>query len=592
MSFDGITMNAVRQELENLLVGNRVDRVYQPGKETVIIRFRTRTGNRNLLLSCRADAARIHLIETKPENPSQPPVFCMVLRKHLEGGLLVSVKQQGLERVLSFHFEAVNDAGTLKHLALHCEIMGKHSNLILVDEDTNNILDGAKRFSYEVNRYREILPGIPYVLPPSQDKHDLMQMTEEQFNALLLSAPLEKSLRDILLGTFQGFSPLLCREIIFRAGLPKDMVLNECGEYELARLWRELQKIEKEIAAGRFYPTLVREENAYTAFYPFDLEQYASEKKEHLHTVNEILLTFFQSKEYIQRVNELRHRLDRIIKARIKKAGHKLAAQDQDLQEACNAEEDRIAGELITANIYRISRGDRVLETPNYYDPEQKNILIPLNPSFTPSQNAQRYFKRYRKAAVKKQKTSRFIAETRKNLDYLDTVSMAIDQASSLPELEEIREELVQQGFIKPDSKKKPQAAKTPGYLTYRSSDGFLILVGKNNKQNDFLTLKVARNEDLWLHTKDMPGAHVIVKAEGKPIPETTLTEAAMLAAYYSKGKLSGNVPVDYTLKEHVRKPKGAKPGLVIYDHHSTIYVTPEENKVKNLEIKSPLDNP
>lgn len=587
MSFDGITVNVVRQELETLLVGSRVDRVYQPEKETIIIKFRARAGNHSLLLSCKADAARVHLLDTKPENPLQPPVFCMVLRKHLESGLLTSVEQPGLERILTFHFESINDAGTLKHLALHCEIMGKHSNLVLVDEDSNCILDGAKRFTHEVNRYREILPGVPYILPPSQDKQNLIDLTEERFNELMLSAPLEKKLRDILLGLLEGFSPLLCREMIFRAGLPQDMVLNECGEYELGRLWQELRKIREGIAKSRFCPTLVREGNSFTEYYPFDLLQFETGEKEHPETVNDVLLAFFKSKENALRVNEVRHKLDRIVNTQIKKAANKLAVQEQDLEEASGAEEDRIAGELITANMYRITRGDKVLETPNFYDPGQKTIAIALNPSFSPSQNAQRYFKRYRKAAVKKQKATQYIAESREHLDYLDSVSVAIAQAVSLPELDEIREELVQQGFIKPDKKKKPQASKLPGYLTFTSSEGFTILVGKNNRQNDFLTMKVAKNEDVWLHAKNMPGAHVIIKAEGKEIPEATLTEAAMLAAYYSKGKLSSNVPVDYTQKEHVRKPKGAKPGLVIYDHQSTIYVTPEEEKVKRLEEKT-----
>lgn len=587
MPFDGITINAVKQELETLLAGNRVDRVYQPGKETIIIRFRSRQGNHNLLISCKADAAGLHLIENKPENPLKPPVFCMVLRKHLEGGLLTAIQQPGLERVLTFHFKSVNDAGTLRHLALNCEIMGKHSNIVLVDEETGRILDGAKRFTFEVNRYREILPGVPYAPPPKQDKHDLREISEELFNELLLSAPLDKKLWDILLSILEGFSPVLCKEIIFRAGLPLDMILNECGEYELARLWQELQDLREEIDAGRFSPVLVREGKNYVDYYPFDLQQFAPSQKEHLGTVNELLKFFFKNKEENLRIKEMRHKLDRIVNSMVKKASNKLDLQEKDLKEASGAEEDRIAGELITANMYRISRGDKVLEAPNFYDPEQKTVEISLNPSLSPSQNAQRYFKKYRKAAVKKQKATQYMAETKEDLNYLDSISVAIEQAVSLTELEEIQEELVHQGYIKPDSKKKTPVSKTPGYLTYKSSDGFQILVGKNNRQNDFLTLKVARSDDFWFHTKEMPGAHVIVKAEGKPVPETTLNEAAMLAAFYSKGKLSGNVPVDYTRKEHVRKPKGAKPGLVIYDHHSTIYVTPEEETVRKLEIDS-----
>ena len=587
MSFDGITLNATKQELEKLLINSRVDRVYQPDKETIILKFRTRSGNYNLLLSCKADAARIHLISIRPGNPLQAPVFCMVLRKHLEGGQLTSIEQQGLERILTLNFQAINEAGSMKHLSLHCEIMGKHSNIVLVDSDSNVILDGAKRFTHEVNRFREILPGIPYVLPPSQNKQAIKGMTEEQFYKLVLSKPLDNKLHELLLRILEGFSPLLCREAVVRTGLPTDMLLNECGEYELGKLWQELSKISEDLSKGNFKPTLVRENSKYKEYFPFDLVQFPADTKQHFDSMNETLDVFFQAKEDTRRFNEIKHRLEKIVNTQIKRTRHKLDIQEEDLRETLNAENDRIAGELITANMYNVSRGDRQLIAPNFYDPEQKNLVIELDPSRSPSQNAQRYFKKYRKAAIKKQKATQYIAKTSKDLLYLDTLSMAIAQATSLMELGEVEEELAQQGYIKKDKRKAP-APKTPGYLTYRSSKGFTIMVGKNNRQNDFLTMKVARDEDIWLHTKDIPGAHVIVRADGKTIPEDTLLEAAMLAAYYSKGKLSGNVPVDYALKEHVRKPKGAKPGLVIYDHQSTIYVTPLEERIKALEFIKP----
>lgn len=588
MAFDGIALHAVKQELESLLANSRVDRVYQPEKEIIILKLRSRSGNHNLLLSCKADAARIHLIDEKPENPKQPPVFCMVLRKHLEGGRLVSIKQQGLERVLTFGFQSINEAGSLKNLALHCEIMGKHSNIVLVEADTNSILDGAKRFSHDLNRYREILPGIPYVLPPGQNKNSLTSLTEDEFFTLVLLEPLDKHLNKILLNLIEGFGPLICQEAVIRAGLPKDIVLNQCGEYELVKLWQELSKLAGDIAAGRFKPTLVHENNKYIEFYPFDLELYERSCKEYFNHFNDALNVFFKAKERSIRFNETKQRLDRVINSELKKAKSKLDIQERDLLEASNAENDRISGELITANMHAVSRGDKELNTINYYDPGQANIVIPLDPSLAPSQNAQRYFKKYRKAAVKKEKAAFYITRTKEELLYLDNVSLTIAQAGSMEELEEIQEELMQQGYIKGEKVKAP-AYKSPEYLVFWSSDGVRIMAGKNNRQNDFLTMKIAKEEDIWLHAKEIPGAHVIVRTEGKPVPDSTLFEAAIIAAYYSKGKMSGNVPVDYTLRAHVRKPKGAKPGLVIYDNHSTIFVTPDEKVVVGLQVNLPV---
>lgn len=584
MPFDGITLNAVKQELEQLLPGSRVDKVYQPEKNTIVIRFRARSGSLTLLLSCRADSARIHLIEKKPENPRIPPVFCMVLRKHLEGGKLTSVEQVGLERILTLNFESINEAGSLEHLFLHCEIMGKHSNLVLTDASNNVILDGAKRFTHEVNRFREILPGIPYKLPPSQNKENLLLLTEDRFYSLVLAHPLETPLDKILLQTLEGFSPLLCREIVFRAGLAPKTVLNSCGEYELGRLWQELEAIAKDISLGHFSPVLVLKENIYTDYSPIDLHQFTHREKKYFARVNEALMVFFAARDRANSFQEKKQRLERVVNNHVKKTRNKLKIQQQELAATESAETDRISGELITANMYRVSRGDTELKAQNYYDPEQKEIVIPLDPSLSPSQNAQGYFKKYRKAAVKQQKATEYIRRFQEELLYLDSVNLAIETAQGPEDLEEIEEELLHGGYIRQE-KGKTLKSKPQEHLVFEASHGFKILVGKNNRQNDILTLKIAKDEDIWLHTKDIPGAHVIIKAEGKAVPEEIILEAAMLAAYFSKGRQSGKVPVDFTLRKHVRKPRGAKPGLVIYDHQSTVYVTPDEEKVKQLQV-------
>ncbi|NLO89321.1 MAG: fibronectin/fibrinogen-binding protein [Clostridia bacterium] len=587
MSLDGLTLAAVKKELEDLLLGSRINKIYQPGKKTVLLNLRKeKSKTYNLLISAEADSPRIHLISSKTPNPSQPPSFCMSLRKHLEGKQFKEIKQPQWERVLIFHFSGFSEGGIPEEKLMICEIMGKHSNIILLNSE-EIILDAAVKYSHAVSSHREVLPGKPYIPPPDQGKVNPESLNEDHFFRLIFEGDIDHKLTDILLKRIMGMGPQTCREIVIRAGLEPEITLNECGEYEISKIWQQFNEILKYIKTNNLKPTLVYDplEEKYISFAPFDLKQYSGYKKSYFNTMNEALEVFFESKQYLQKFKELENRLLKIIRREIKRCANKIGEHELELKEAEDAEKFKIAGEIITANIFRISKGDKVLTAQNFYDPQGRDINIDLDPRLTPSQNAQRYFKKYRKALVKRKKILEQLDITRGELMYLESVMASIEQADTLEDLEEIREELTKEKYISPSQVRQRKEKTKPEILTYRSSDGFDILVGKNNRQNDFLTFKAAKDEDLWLHTKEIPGAHVIVKRKDKgEIPPQTIVEAAMVAAYYSRGKNSANVPVDYTYRKNVRKPKGARPGMVIYENHKTISVTPDPEKIKQLQ--------
>ncbi|NLJ99655.1 MAG: fibronectin/fibrinogen-binding protein [Clostridia bacterium] len=585
-AFDGLTMSAVKTEIENNFMNGRVDRIHQPQKETIIISFRTKAKFHRLLVSARADASRIHIIREKMDNPPHPPVFCMVLRKHLEGARLVGIQQKGLERVLTLHFTTINEAGVQEEKLLNCEIMGRHSNIVLVDEASGHVVDGIRRYSHQKNRYREILPGVKYKLPPSQNKANLISLNENNFREQVLSHEVMIRMEKILLKTLQGFSPQACAEVIFRAGLPNHITLDECGEYELNRIWDVLQQIKFMLESKNFKPTLVHHPdlpNGYKAFAPMDQKKYPDERKRHLQTISDALETYYHYREEQGQYNSMKQSLERILSREIRKSRKKIAKQDRELASAEDYERHKIAGELITANIYRLSKGDSILRTENYYSQDGETITITLEPSLTPSQNAQRYFKKYRKGQVSGEKINRQLSINKRELAYLESVSNSVELAESTGELFEIAEELRKGKYLK-QSVKKHRTQGMPSFISFSSSDGYQILIGKNNRQNDHITMRLARAGDLWFHTKDIPGAHIVVKKrDEEDFPERTILEAAVLAAHYSKGRFSSNVAVDYTDRKNVRKTKGAKPGMVIYDNHRTLYVTPDKSRLESI---------
>ncbi len=587
MPFDGLVLAAVRKEFEDKLLGGRIERIYQPEKDELSILVHRPKARTRLLLSANARNARVHLTTVTKENPTTPPLFCMVLRKHLEGGRLLGFEQPGLERMLVIKIESRDELGSpsIKHLV--CEIMGKHSNIILIEPTTGTIIDGIKRYSHTVSRYREILPGRLYIPPPDQAKLNPLLINEEQFRRACLESPLEIKLPNLLQRRFEGFSIVTCREIVYRASLPPDTILDHCGDYELRALWEALRSVTEPAAYGLFKPCL-------TTVKKGELLDFAALELGHTgykmmyEEMNFLLDIFFAVRERQERLSREKRSLLSLLKKETARLEKKLNLYAESMDKTAGLEKQRLYGELLTANLYRLEKGGTEITLENFYKEGNPPVTILLKPHLTPAENARAYFKKYNKAKKTRKALEFITARVREELDYLEGVKSALELVTDLDGLAEIRRELTEQKYLKQPaqrpgkrkSKKKKHFSKP---LSFISSDGFQLLVGKNNKQNDYLTLKIAGENDIWLHTKEIPGSHVIIRTEGKEVPPTTMVEAAGLAAHFSKARGSKNVPVDHTLKKYVNKPKGARPGMVIYERHKTIMASPTEEMIERL---------
>ncbi len=581
MAFDGLVMAAVREELRKTVINGRIEKIYQPlAREIVLLIHRDRTKHR-LLISADAGKARIHITKTVRENPLTPPLFCMVLRKHLEGGKITGVDQPGLERILLIRVEATDELGILAEKTLVCEVMGKHSNIILVNPGSNTILDGINRYSYATSRHREVLPGRRYVFPPESEKQDPSTVTEDDFRSALWDPSRDLPVEKILLDKFDGLSPQTCREITARAGLEPNTGSQFLGELELNQLWRAFKTIQEQLRSGAFNPVVCYKDNIPAAFSAINLT-HLSEARCSQGSISEVIDEFFAVRERMEQFRQEAAGLLKVLKNEIKKVRKKHSIHTLNLEKAGEAEKLKIFGELIIANLYRIPEHADTVELENYYDPEGKKVRIPLDPRFSAAENAQIYFRKYSKARQAGTIARNYLQETGAELDYLNSVVTAVEQAENLTELEEIKAELIKEGYLKPEktgskNARKPEThAAKPEPMKLKTDDGFEILVGRNNRQNEYLTMKLAQPDDLWLHVKEIPGSHVVVRdplAAG--VPDSVIQRAAEIAAYYSRARESSKVPVDYTLRKNVRKPKGAKPGMVIYDNQRTVFVKP-----------------
>ncbi|MDF9408029.1 NFACT family protein [Pelotomaculum isophthalicicum JI] len=592
MPFDGLVLAAVTRELKEKLVGGRIERVYQPSKDEIILLVHRPGFRGRLLLSANAKNARVHITTSAGENPATPPLFCMVLRKYLEGGRIISFTQPELERVFIMKIESRDEFGNPSPKHLICETMGKHSNIILVDPINNFIVDGIKRYSHSVSRYREVLPGRPYLSPPPQKKLNPFTVDEELFRLTSLKSPLDTPLPALLQKCLGGMSTVTCREIVFRANLSPDIILDQCGDYELRSLWRALQEFILPAGEGCFEPCLTcSPKGKFQDFAAINLTHTGLKRING--EMNFLLDLFFMEYTKNDRLKKEKNILLSLLNKEINKLGKKLDLYVKGLDETAGAGKLKLYGELLTANIYRLEKGLTEVSLENYYGNGPQVVTIPLNPHRFPSENAQSYFKQYLKAKNTHMALKTQIIRTREILDYVEGIKTALEQTVEISGLEEIRQELIEQGFIKQPLQKSSIRKKTkdkhkhkPVFLSFRSSDGFQLFAGKNNKQNDLLTLKLAQENDLWLHAKDIPGAHVIIRTEGKEVPQATLAEAASLAAYFSKARESKSVPVDYTKIKHVSKPNNARPGMVIYEQQKTIMGVPDEDLATRLIIE------
>jgi predicted ribosome quality control (RQC) complex YloA/Tae2 family protein len=573
LTYDGLTMSAVCRELKDTLDSARLERIYQPHNLELHLHLRVAGGQHLLVCSADAGLARIHLSGEKAAYPATPPAFCMLLRKHLTGTRLLAIAQQDLDRVLVLTFRSHDEAGNPARKHLVCEIMGKHSNLILVSENSAadwQILGSARIITPEMSRYRAVSPGEPYIPPPRQKKLSPAGISEEALARALAGQPDNKP-EQLLVNAVAGLGPEVSRELLYRAA-------GDTATHPLEAtraLTVELRALAETMEKGQFNPCIVvSPDGRPLAFAPVTLTRYPPEWISSFSAMNEALDTYYSLSLRRQKELALRQQLRQAAETALARAARKKDLQQKELEATEGAESFRLYGELLTAGLHGIRPGSKSADVINYYSDAQDTVSIPLDPALTPKENARRYFRKYRKLKDGAVLLIKRLQETRLEEQYLASLQPAIDNAD-LEALLEIRGEMEESGLIRKNIRRarEPEASSLP--LRFASPDGISIFVGRNNRQNDYLTLKSAAPDDTWLHARDIPGAHVIVKS-GDPPPETLLM-AARLAALYSRAGGSDKVPVDYTLVRHVRKPRGARPGMVIYSHQRTVFVQPAE---------------
>ena len=580
MALDGIMLFGIALELEQKLLGGRVEKVHQPEKDEIHLLMRSQGENLRLLVSASANHARVHLTKIPKANPPAAPMFCMVLRKHLTGTRLSSIEQPGLERILRFTFDGFNELGDPAQKTLIVEIMGRHSNIIFVDQE-GRILESAKHIPEAVSSVRQVLPGRVYHAPPAQDKFDPLTLEEADLLSIASQWESGANLARRTGDTFTGVSRQSAAELAYRGGFEPGDSWDAAARNRFAAsfLW-----FFNQVRSGAFSPVLLVEGTQRPKdIFPFHYRQYDPSLLFPYPSFGEALDAFYFDRDKSDRIAQRTTHMAKVIKTNLERCEKKLALQTREIQEAEKADTYRLYGELLTANLYALPSGTKEVSVFNYYDPDGSNLIIPMDQQKTPGQNAQHYFKLYTKAKTALEKQKQLRQENMEEIKYLESLSDHLSRASEEAEIMEIRQELLNGGYMKGavqkgrGKAKQPPASKPHRYL---SSDNYEIYVGRNNLQNDELTLRFASGNDLWLHTKVIPGSHVIVKSQGGEFPPATILEAAKLAAYYSQARMSENVPVDYCPRRNVKKPGGAKPGMVIYDHYKTVYVTPSEAEV------------
>ncbi|MBS4536119.1 NFACT family protein [Clostridium sp. D2Q-14] len=587
MSLDGITLRSLVHELSNTLIEGKINKIYQPENDELLISIRNKGKNEKLILSASSNNPRIHFTNSTKENPQSPPMFCMLLRKHLQNGKILSIKQQYLERIIKITISNYDELGVLSEKELIIEIMGRHSNIILIEKRTKKIIDAIKRITPDISSVRQVLPGVKYQLPPNQNKLNPLKLNKEQFFNIINNVNEGNKIYKFIYENFVGISPLIAKEICSRENIYENSLIGGLNEEDKEKIFLSFKKLINDVINNNNKPSMIYNEykTKILGFSSIDLTQFKESKKVYFNSISDLLNTVYETKDRLDRIQQKSLSLKKHIKTKLDRDKNKLAKQKEELFNAKNREKYKIYGELITANIYKIEKGMDILTTENYYD-NNNLIEIKLNPNLTPSENAQKYFKRYNKLKNAFNEVSIQISQTKEEINYLEHILLSIENSTDLSELEEIKEELIDGGYVKYRRKNKSREKKNikSKPLHFISSDGFDMYVGKNNRQNDYLTLKFADKEDIWLHTKDIPGSHIIIRKNNKEVPEETLYEAALLAAFHSKGKMSSNVAIDYTEKKNVKKPNRAKPGMVIYENNNTLYVTPTEKEISKIE--------
>lgn len=591
MSLDGAFLHCVKEEL-SALIGARVDKIYQPSREEVIVSMRMLGGEdrsaKRVLFSAGGTAARVHLTEQEYENPSAPPLFCMILRKHLSGGKLVSIRQDGLERVLFFDFECVNEIGDKVLNTLTSEILGRYSNVLLMRD--GRVVDSIKRITDggdESFTGRRILPNILYETPPRAERLCLLD-TEvgEVLNALFGGNFDDQRLAKALPAVLEGIAPIFARECAFFVASDVDAVVGGLSDSEKKRVGDFLQNAKNSLNGAANYTLLTDEAGRKKDFSFVDVKQYGGLYKiQGFNSPCRLLDEFYGAAAKQDRMKQRARDLLKTVNTAYERVSRKLELQKKELSDCAEREVFRVTGDLVNANIYRLEKGMTRCVLEDFYTGESREIA--LDARLTPAQNAQKYYNEYRKLDTAEKKLTELIKKGAEEQSYLDSVLDSVQRAENDSELAEIRRELREQGYLRAQKGDDRPSKKLSEPMKFRSTEGFEILVGRNNRQNDLLTLKTAKATDIWLHTKDIAGSHIIIRTNGQDPSEQTIVEAAMLAAFHSKGKSGSGVPVDYVAVKFVKKPAGAKPGMVIFTNNKTLYVTPDESVVERLREKN-----
>lgn len=578
MPLDAIAIRSQICELKET-EGYKIDKIQQPERDMLVLTLRGAGNTKKLLISASSANARVHFTHDKFENPSQPPMFCMLLRKHLTAGKIKSISQKGFERIVDIEVESRTELGDVTSKHIICEIMGRNSNIVFLNEELK-IIDSIKHVDITVSSVRNILPGLKYMLPPTLDRLDPENAAEEDFLNALNSVEDQGLFADkAITGKIQGISPLLARECVFRALGDGNLKMGEIDSDGIKKVARELYLLFDGVKKGGFHPCiLIKPDKTAADFAPVFIGQYGNAAEiRSAFTMNEAVEEFYLRRDRDARMKNHSAALMKTVSNNLTRARKKLALLQENLKEAMQRDKYRVYGDLLTANLYRINKGDKSITVENYYLEGMPKVTIPLDEAKAPSQNVKSYYNKYKKAKNAEIYSREQTEKTTREITYLESVEMSLENASSLSEIGEIRAELEREGYIKSENKKKGKSVSFSSQPMEFSVCGYRVLVGRNNVQNDYLTFKIGRSRDMWLHAKNIPGSHTLIKYQDEAFPDEVIEKAASLAAYFSKGKNAPKTEVDYCPVSHVKKSVGAKPGMVIYEGYSTALVKPAD---------------
>lgn len=586
MPLDAVFLTGLTRELETRITGAKIDKVQQPERDLLLLSLRTHDGNARLLVNGGVGSARVHLTQGSFENPQEPPMFCMLLRKHLVGARIESLVQPDFERLLILNLDARDEMGAAVKKQLVVEMLGRQSNVILVGPE-GHIIDCMRRVDSAMSEVRPVLPGMLYRLPPRQEKPVLFETDAERRRALLAAVETGVAVDKWLLNTFSGLSPLTCRELCHRAFGESSPRFPSMTEAQRDALLAALEELTLRVAAGALEPTMLLDGEQPKDFSFWPVMQYEGALTcTQCESFSALLDEFYLRRDKAEAMRRKSQALTRSVKTARDRTAKKLALQQEELQRSTDREALRRKADLITANLYRMKKGDRTLVTQDFYAEGCPEVEIPLDPLKTPQQNAAKLYKAYQKAKTAEAHLTKLIAEASQSLNYLNSVLDELARAEGERDLAEIRAELRATGYLRREKANKREKTQPRAPLRFISSAGYEILVGRSNTQNDELTHRIARRTDIWLHTQKVHGSHVIIRARDTQPDDQTVSEAASLAVYYSQARGGGKTPVDYTMVRFVRKPSGALPGMVLYTEYQTCMAESDETLVERLKAK------